>query len=441
MDAKGFILQSRYTTGSMQTIFYGWWVVFASIIAMALSWPVFAIYALSAFMIPLQMEFGWQRGEMSYAVSVASLCAVFVSIVLGYLVDRFGVRKIALPSIVLLGITIGAMRGLTGAIWEYYFAFFCIAVLGAGTSVLVFSKLILNWFDRRRGLALGLAIAGVGLGQALIPPGTTYVINHYGWREAYLSLGLLILVVGGGVCWLLIREFPSSMGLSKDGINADSSDAVASALQPAGFTFKEAMGTRPFWLMLGSFFLVGLCIHGCAAHLIPLLVDRGISAQRAAGFMSALGIAVIFGRIFAGYLMDRIFAPWVGIGFMLAPVVGLSLLALGASGGVALLAAILLGLAIGAEFDILGYFISRYIGLRVFGFAYGLMLACFQLGGSIGPVVMGRGFDQTGVYTNVLWLFVGMFCVTCVLFSLLGPYPSLPGLAEERGDEGIANEF
>jgi len=410
----------------MRTLFYGWWVVLASVVGLALSWPVFAIYVFGAFVLPLQQEFGWERGQISLAITVVSFSSMFMSVVLGFIVDKLGIRKVMLPSIVLLGLTIGSLYWLTDSLMHFYAVYFCIAVLGAGTSILVFSKLTLNWFDRRRGLALGIAIAGVGVGQTLMPRLVTHIIEQYGWREAYLVVGILIITVAGGVCMLLIREFPRSMGLQKDG--ASSADIPCASASPAiGYTFKQAVRTRPFWLMMVSFFLVGFCIHGTAIHLQPLLVDRGIPVQTAAGFMSALGFAVIFGRILAGYLMDRVFAPWVAIGFMLAPVIGLSLLALGAVGNMALLAAMLLGLAIGAEFDILGYFVSRYIGLRIFGFAYGLMLAGFQLGGGIGPVIMGRGFDQTGEYTGVLWIFVAMFGITCVLFGLLGRYPELPG--------------
>ncbi|MGH8245214.1 MAG: MFS transporter, partial [Gammaproteobacteria bacterium] len=191
----------------------------------------------------------------------------------------------------------------------------------------------------------------------------------------------------------------------------------------AGYTGMEAVRTRQFWFMLVSFFLVGVCATGSTAHLVPLLQDRGVSATQAAQIASMLGIAVIFGRILAGWLMDRLFAPFVGIGFMIGPIIGLMLLALGATGAGAYLAATLVGLAIGAEVDILGYFTSRYGGLKSFGLLYGFMLASFQFGGGIGPAIMGLGFDRTGSYTAALWTFSAFFAITCVLFGMLGPYP------------------
>ena len=405
-------------------MFYGWYVVGAAAVGLALSWPVFAIYTFGPFVLPLSSEFGWQRGEMSAAITVVSWTAMAVSLALGFTVDRLGVMRVMLPSIVLLAMTVASMYFLNGSLLHFYVTYFLIAVLGAGTSVLVFSKLVLNWFDRKRGLALGISIAGVGVGQATIPLVATHMIENFGWRVAFAALGLLVLVVSGGVSALFIRERPTDMGLHKDG--ATPADAAILVGRTIGYSVKQAAATRPFWFMLLSFFLVGFCIHGAAVHLMPLLQDRGVPATRAAQFLSALGMATIFGRILAGYLMDRLFAPYVGIAFMLGPVIGLAMLALGASGGWALWSAILLGLAIGAEFDILGYFTSRYAGLKAYGMVYGIMLASFQLGGGIGPYLMGVGYDRTGSYVVVLWTFTAMFFITCVLFALLGPYPDLP---------------
>ena len=406
-------------------LFYGWWVVGASVMGLALSWPTIAIYTFGPFVIPLSEEFGWPRGQMSVAVAIVTWTAMAMSIVLGLFIDRTGVRRVMIPSIVLLGLTVASMYWLTPALLHFYVMFFLIALLGAGTSVLAFSKLVMNWFDRHRGLALGITMAGVGIGAAVMPIIVTQIIVGLGWRQAYLAMGILVLVVGGGPVALLVRERPREMGLEKDGAAAPV-DRKAGARVEQGYLLSEAVRTRPFWFMVVAFFLVGVCAHGSLAHLVPLLQDRGIPPERSAQIASTLGIALIFGRVVAGYMMDRIFAPLVGIVFMAGPVLGLALLALGAVGPAAVLATILLGLAIGAEFDFLGYFTSRYGGLKSFGLLYGLMLASFQLGGGLGPILMGYSFDQLGSYTLVLWVFAGLFVLVCLLFALLGPYPDLP---------------
>lgn len=404
-------------------VFYGWWVVGASMVAFAFSWPTIAVYTFSPFVIPLSEEFGWRRGQISYAVTIVSHTATIMTIIIGFVIDRIGARRVILPSIAAVGLTVCSLVWLSASLWHFYAVFFAIGVLGAGTSALAFTRLILNWFDRKRGLAIGLTMSGVGIGATVLPPIITYVIVHIGWREAYLLMGLMILVISGGTATLLRRERPQDMGLERDGGDVNIGPALPPMDTNAGYAFTGAVRTRQFWIMLISSFLVGVSAIGTTTHLMPLLQDRGIAATQAAQMASMLGISVIFGRILAGWLMDRIFAPYVGIVFMMSPVVGLMLLISGATGASAFFATALIGLAIGAEFDFLGYFTSRYIGLKAFGRSYGFMLASFNLGGGFGPAVMGIGFDYTGSYTSVLWTFAAFFTITSISFAILGPYP------------------
>jgi len=161
------------------------------------------------------------------------------------------------------------------------------------------------------------------------------------------------------------------------------------------------------------------------------MIDRGASPGQAAAAQSMLGVSLIFGRVFAGYLMDRFFAPRVAIAFLLGPIVGLSLLASGAAGLPAFVASILVGLATGAEFDVMSYLTSRYFGLRSFGKIYGYFFAVFQLGAASGPILMGYTYDMSGEYTGALWALVGATTLACVLAASFSPYPDLP---ENVGD-------
>ena len=405
-------------------MFYGWRIVLACIPGLALSWPVLTIYTFSPFVIPLSTEFGWDRAEISFALTVALFTGVVVSVILGVIVDKFGIKRVVLPSIVLFAITFSSLYWLTDSLFHFYVTYFLIVVVGSGTSVLVFSRLIFNWFDIKRGLALGIAMSGVGIGSAILPLVANYFIVEHSWRMAYLMLGIMVLFISGGILSLIVRDNPHEMGLQKDGIAARVEKA---SLPPQiGYTFKQAVCTRPFWLMLVSFFIIGIAINGMLAHFMPILQDRGISAVHAARTLSLLGIAVIIGRIMAGILVDRYFGPYVAIGFMLAPIIGISILALGAKGNITILSALLLGFALGAEFDFIGHFVNRYLGLKTYGLFYGVMLSGFQLGGGIGPVMMGMEFDMAGGYTNSLWIFVAFFVATCLLYLFLGPYPKLP---------------
>jgi MFS family permease len=162
--------------------------------------------------------------------------------------------------------------------------------------------------------------------------------------------------------------------------------------------------------------------NGCVVHLVPLLTDRGISAQSAAFVASIAGGAVLVGRVWTGYLLDRFFAPNVTMGFFLALAFGVFLLGTGATATTALFAAMLVGLGLGAEVDIIGYLVGRYFGLRAFGEIYGYLFAGFVLGAGLGPMLMGSGFDATGSYRWVLGAFVPIKLVATGLMTQLGSY-------------------
>jgi MFS family permease len=163
-------------------------------------------------------------------------------------------------------------------------------------------------------------------------------------------------------------------------------------------------------------------VHGCLIHLVPLLTDRGISPQSAALAASLLGGALLLGRVGAGYLLDHFVASAVASTFFCGAAFGFVLLWSGMTGGLAFAAAFLVGLGMGAEGDIIAYLVSRYFGLLAFGEIYGYAFAAFTLGGVVGPLLMGLGFDSTGSYRLVLGIFVLASLAAAVLMTRLGPY-------------------
>lgn len=172
-----------------------------------------------------------------------------------------------------------------------------------------------------------------------------------------------------------------------------------------------------------GFPLLGLFTSGIMAHLIPLLRDRNVSPEMAALGASLLGFSLVVGRIVCGLLMDRFPARRVVVGFVLGPVVGLAMLAAGASGQIAFLSVLLIGLAIGAELDFMSYLVSRYLGLLAYGRTYGFMYSAFAAGAGFGPLLMGYTQQETGTYDLALWVLCAATVLAIVPFSLLGPYP------------------
>jgi MFS family permease len=183
-----------------------------------------------------------------------------------------------------------------------------------------------------------------------------------------------------------------------------------------------ARTSSTFWLIACAFSLAGGAAQACVIHLVPMLTDRGINAGNAALASSALGVAYVFGRVVAGYLVDRFFGPYVSLGFFVGMACGLILLWAGSSGPAAFFAASLVGLGMGGEGDLLPYMTSRYFGLRSFGEIYGSMFAIFTLAGAVAPLIMAIGFDRTGSYRLPLSLFLLATLTSILLMMRLGPY-------------------
>ena len=402
-------------------MFYGWRIVMASVLGMMLSHGVVAVLGFGVFIAPLTGEFGWSRTAVSGGLTIGTYTIALVAPLAGFVVDHYGVRRPLAMATFFYGFAVASMYFFDSSILVFYLIYLLIGVFGALTVPLSYSKLIVNWFDRRRGLALGISLAGVGLGTALVPKFSQAIMSAYGWREAYLGLSLMIIFIVLPVIYLVMRDTPGEMGLAPDGDEPGGHPAQSETIKP-GFTVGESLRRRHYWMMMAIFFTLGITLIGTVVHLIPMLMDRGISAANAASIAATLGVSLIFGRILAGYLMDRFHAPLVTLCFLIGPVIGMALFAMGATGGMAVLCAILVGLATGAEFDVIAFFISRYLGLKSFGKIYGQIFGMFQLGCGIGPLVMGLTFDRTGSYTTAQWLFSGMTAGVCILVALMGPY-------------------
>lgn len=385
---------------------------------------MFTVFAFGVFVTPLEAEFGWSRAEISIALTITNITIVFCSPLVGSLVDRAGVRRALIPSVVLMGLAVTSMYLMQGHILHLYAMYLLIPLLGAGTLPLSYSRIVVAWFARRRGLALGISLAGFGVGATLVPPLGQWLISNFGWREAYLAFGAAIFLINLPLTMLLLRESPAEMGLEPDGEPPRPEDTVAIGAG-TGLPGGEAIRTRSYWYVFGSFLLVGFGITSILAHLVPMLIGRGINPTAASLYMGSLGAGLIIGRILAGYLMDRFFAPYVTAVFLSAMLIGIVVLALNISGPVLFVAVVFIGLALGSEISEIAYIVSRYFGSLAFGQIYGTMFAAFQLGSAFGAPAFGLYYDNVGNYIGALWGIAAVVFVGIVLILQLGPYPEL----------------
>ncbi len=403
-----------------KSIFYGWWIVGASIVGMSTNPGQFVYGSMSLFIKPLGEEFDWDRGEVSFSLTLFTLTLALVFPVIGALVDRFGSRRVLIPSMLAVALCLAAVP-LISELWHLLLIFVVCGSLGAGANALPYFRTISAWFDRRRGLAIGIVVAGAGVGYMYVPPLVQYLIDSSGWRSAYYALAAIIVVVALPVVAMVFREHPGEMGLSPDG--GAESPVTGQTSVYTGYTRAEALQTRAFWLLLATFGVLAFSLYGFMSHLIPMLTDRGMEPKSAALIFSSMGLMIVIARLVIGYLVDRFFAPRVTLVCLLLSASGLLLLGVGADGLGALVAVMLVGISIGAELDLLGFLTSRYFGLRAFGQIYALLFMAFMLGASLGPIVYGNAYDARGSYVDMLLLATGLVVSVCVLIIFLPPYP------------------
>jgi predicted MFS family arabinose efflux permease len=258
-------------------------------------------------------------------------------------------------------------------------------------------------------------MSGIGLGAALVPQYTQFLIGNLGWRAAYAGLGLLTLLVAFPAVFLFIRE-PTKAKTAADGVLAQSS---ASDDRPPDLEVREALGGRRFWLIACALLLVSTVTQGLVVHTVPLLTDKGYSPEAAATLMIAVGLSTMAGRLLSGYLVDRIFAPFVAAFFFLLPCLGIYLLDSTISPVVGIIS---LGLASGTEIDMIGFLTSRYFGMKRFGQLYGYLFASFVVGSAIGPYMMGLAFERLHSYEPALWTFSAFMLLATGAILSLGPY-------------------
>lgn len=402
-------------------LFYGWWVVLTAGLGLGLGYAPIVVYSFGVFLKPLVREFHSSRASISLAFTLANLANAISSPLAGQSADRFGPKRVILLASSVFGIVLISSLLASPVLWKLYVFYVVLGIAGSGPAPVPYSKVISNWFDKRRGLALGLTMFGLGSGAIVIPLLAQRVIATLGWRGAYAIIGLLVVVVSVPVVGLFLKETPEKMGWLPDGVITARS-SITNGPRLEGVVWHDAWHEQAFWLMIGAFFLVGASVHGCVVHLAPMLTDRGITSERAALASSLLGGALLIGRVGSGYLLDRFFAPRVAMVFFGGAALGILLLWSGVPGYLAYAAAFLVGLGMGAEVDIIAYLTSRYFGLRAFGEIYGYAFASYALAGALGPWLMGLGFDRTGSYRTILGGFLAATTVAAVIMLRLGPY-------------------
>jgi MFS family permease len=426
---------SLETAGKRQPIFFGWYMVAASVVANTIFSAAY-FQGFGVLILPIERTFGWDRWVISAAMSLRQLESGIVSPAVGFLLDRFSARKLIFWSAVISGTGFIGL-GFTSGIAMFFLWFVIISLGASGVShAVTWPVIISRWFRRNRGLATGLAVTGPIFGSPIVIL-NTQIEEAYGWRSVLFGYGILILV-GITLLSMLVRDRPEPYGLRPDGDPPEDSVTTEHHSGPrrrmdAGLTLHAVFRTKEFWLFtsyLSGTFAVNSAVQG---HMIPYFQqDIGLTAAWAAVVMSMVFIISGIGRIGGGYLLDRmdyrlvlaVVAAMMGLGLLYLQVLPVKTV------WATLPFAVMFGISFGCLVPMRGAVGSIMFGTRTIGGILGLLQGGPIAAGVIGPLVMGLIFDLNGNYSTAIW---GLIVISALMIPLSLAMGSPADLAKRIG--------
>ena len=393
-----------------------WPLIMATCMGIISSSFVLPYYSIGALLTPVTEEFGWSRAQFQAAILFSSGLGALTSPIIGWLNDKYGPRRVALPSMIGLSVGLLTASQMEGELWMLFLAYGMMALLGAGTIPVTWTRAIATSFFKRRGLALGLALTGTGICASVAPHYTVWLTDHYGWRGAYVGLALVPLVLAWPMLYFLFKPLDTHA-------DAEPEEPDTKAALETGLTLGEAVRGYRFWILLLSILFAYQGFSGIGPNLLPSLTDDGFTRDQAASVQSVFGISIIIGRVIVGYLVDRFWAPGVAAFCLAIPAAGAAMLHGSQTFETAALAAFLIGFAAGAELDLMAFLAARYFGLAHYAKIYSILYATLAVCSGTAPMIFASVYDATGSYDLGYRMASVLFLVSVVLILMLGRYP------------------
>ncbi len=393
-----------------------WPLVLATCIGIISSSFVLPYYTIGALVGPVTAEFGWTRAEFQSAILFSSGLGALTSPFVGWLIDRFGARRVALPAMLGLGVGFFIASSMQGELWMLFLAYGSIALLGAGTIPVTWTRAIATSFFKRRGLALGLSLTGTGICASVAPHYTVWLTSEFGWRGAYIGLGLVPFILVWPVLYFLFRPIESS---GAEDIKVDHQAHQAHE----GLTLSEAAKSYRFWILLLSILFAYMGFSGIGPNLFPSMTDDGFSREQAATIQSVFGISIIVGRVVVGYLCDRYWAPGIACVCLLMPTIGTLIFYGDQSFVMAAIASFTIGFAAGAELDLMAFLAAKYFGLKHYAKIYSVLYATLAVCSGTAPMAFASVYDITGSYDTGFVAATVLFLAASMMVLALGRYP------------------
>ena len=408
--------------------FYGWWIVIVSAVTLLLAGGI-GFYSFGAFFTPLISEFGWNRAQISLSMSVMGLVGL-IGPLLGMWVNKYGAKRIMVMGALIMGISFACL-GFTFSIYYFYALYFVVAAGQMAIINIPVLTLVSHWFEKRKGLAIGISVAGYGLGGMAMLPLAAYLISLLDWRWTYHILGMTICFVLVPLIALVIKNNPGDIGMLPDGEKGIAQEkhqekpAPASNTQIQGWTLRKALQTSTLWILIISFAMAFVGTSSVLSHAVPFFVGQGFSNQVASTILgSAIGVSIL-GRIITGYLCDRIPAKYITAMYFMFQVGALLALIFPETRASVPTFVAIFGMAMGGLFVLEPIIVREYFGLDSFAPIYGGLWAFQALGWAAGPFITGYIFDTTGSYNLAFITFIASTLLAAVLIM----FTRRPGLS------------
>lgn len=386
-------------------------ILFAATMAIAIAGVNY--HVVGAMVKPLGDTYGWSRGDIAFALTISSAIHPFTNVVVGLLVDRFNARAIALPGIAGFAVGLAGIGLAGGPIWTWYAAYVAFSVLGAGASSVVFTKLIVENFSKRRGLALATSLAGAGVLVSTIPAIVLALEQAVGVKGVYPALAVCAFVLMFVPAWLFLPRGPASL-------------PARTAKADSKAEFLDVIRSSVLWRLAVAFLFVASCVGTFIVHLQPMLADAGLTREEAARVALFIGPAMIAGRLGTGVLFDYLPTRLVAAcAFSLPAFACLWLWAVPLDFASASLLAVLIGVGMGSEVDVVAYMSSRYFGARRYGLVFAILISIYGFAVGTSSWLAGKAFDRLGSYDATLLALTGGVALAVLLVISLGRPPAI----------------
>ena len=405
-------------------VFYGWWIVAVSLLVLLVHAGC-AFYSFSALKPVLVANFGSSEAAIAGAASLYMLVLGLTGPVVGRMTDRYGPRRLILGGAVIAGAGL-MLLAVANAVWQLWVLYGVIGIGMAGAGVVPVSATIARWFDRRRGIAMGVTMAGIALGAILIAPLTGSLAAGIGWQMTFLVLGAMTWVLVIPPVMLVMRTSPQAMGLLPDGAAAP--DEVAAAAMEAApgaeevfeagpaWSIGQAMKGASFWMMVGAFFLVGMVIAGVLQNEVSFLSALpipGIAAVAAVALGFTGGIGGI-GKLAFGFIADRLSPKYTAILCFSLQLVGLVILMFTQSTAMVWAFVVVFGFSMGGNITLQPLVTGELFGQKNFGAIFGWVVLAAAVGSALGPVILAAIYDVSGSYTMGFTIFAAIYAAAIV---------------------------